>query len=81
MAGPPQAPAPEALNRAKQAAELLDDPSEPNAIRFLAQATFGPRLANGVSPAPIDSVEHVVDVGISQSITEQLSAPRSTARR
>ncbi|WNG19852.1 DUF1800 family protein [Cystobacter fuscus] len=59
-------------------AESLTEPSEANAIRFLEQATFGPRLGNGVSPLPIDSVEHVVDVGITQAITEQLSAPRYT---
>ncbi|ATB42291.1 hypothetical protein CYFUS_007769 [Cystobacter fuscus] len=59
-------------------AESLTEPSEANAIRFLEQATFGPRLANGVSPLPIDSVEHVVDVGITKAISEQLSAPRYT---
>ncbi|MFY0580076.1 DUF1800 family protein [Cystobacter fuscus] len=31
-----------------------------------------------MSPLPIDSVEHVVDVGITQAISEQLSAPRYT---
>ncbi|WNG25576.1 DUF1800 domain-containing protein [Cystobacter fuscus] len=51
--------------------------TEPDAIRFLDQATFGPRRANGVSPLPIDSVELVMGVGVSQAITEQLAAPRS----
>ncbi|MFY0575101.1 DUF1800 domain-containing protein [Cystobacter fuscus] len=51
--------------------------TEPDAIRFLEQATFGPRRANGVSPLPIDSVEQVMSVGVSQAITEQLAAPRS----
>ncbi|EPX63300.1 hypothetical protein D187_005706 [Cystobacter fuscus DSM 2262] len=51
--------------------------TEPDAIRFLEQATFGPRRAQGVSPLPIDSVERVMSVGVSQAITEQLAAPRS----
>lgn len=76
--GPPDTDSEEKLHAAKQAVEPLDTPSEENAIRFLEQATFGPRLANGASPLPIDSVERVVSVGITQSITQQLSATRST---
>lgn len=64
------------LRQVEQAAESLTEPSEPNAIRFLEQATFGPRLAQGVTPQPIDTVEHVMAVGITQAITEQLAAPR-----
>ncbi|ATB32894.1 DUF1800 domain-containing protein [Melittangium boletus] len=52
--------------------------SEANAIRFLEQATFGPRRAQGTGPLPIDSVEQVAAVGITQSITAQFNAPRST---
>lgn len=73
----PQPSASPRLEEARQAVEPLDTPSEENALRFLEQATFGPRLALGVSPAPIDSVEHVVSVGISQSLTEQFAAPQS----
>jgi uncharacterized protein (DUF1800 family) len=51
--------------------------TEPDALRFLEQATFGPRRANGESPQPSDSVERVMSVGVSQAITEQLAAPRS----
>ena len=72
--GPP-APQPEA---AQQALETLAVPAEQNAIRFLEQATFGPRLAHGASPLPIDSVEQVVAVGVPASITAQFNAPRST---
>ncbi|MCY1021280.1 DUF1800 domain-containing protein [Pyxidicoccus sp. MSG2] len=71
--GPPAPP----LAEARQAVEPLDTPSEENAIRFLEQATFGPRLALGATTPPIDSVEHVVDVGISEALTEQFNAPRS----
>ncbi|SEM66303.1 Uncharacterized conserved protein, DUF1800 family [Stigmatella aurantiaca] len=67
----------EALRQVEQAAEPLDTPTERNAIRFLEQATFGPRLARGASPRPIDAVEQVVAVGITKSITAQVSAPRS----
>ncbi|SEL59758.1 Uncharacterized conserved protein, DUF1800 family [Stigmatella aurantiaca] len=68
----------EALRQVEQAAEPLDTPTERNAIRFLEQATFGPRLAPGVSPRPIDAVDQVMAEGISKSITAQLSATRST---
>jgi uncharacterized protein (DUF1800 family) len=67
-----------ALRQVEQAAEPLDTPTERNAIRFLEQATFGPRLARGASPRPADSVEQVVAVGITRSITAQVNAPRST---
>ncbi|ATB37925.1 hypothetical protein CYFUS_003350 [Cystobacter fuscus] len=60
-----------------QAQGLSTTATEPDAIRFLEQATFGPRLAHGVSPLPIDSVEGVMSVGVSQAITEQLAAPRT----
>ncbi|QSQ24400.1 DUF1800 family protein [Pyxidicoccus parkwayensis] len=75
---PPESPPVPPLGETRQGVEPLDTPSEPNALRFLEQATFGPRLALSVSPAPIDSVEHVVSVGITQSITDQFNAPRST---
>jgi uncharacterized protein (DUF1800 family) len=58
--------------------EPLANATEQNAIRFLEQATFGPRLVNGTGPAPIDTVQHVVAVGVPQAITDQLNAPRST---
>jgi uncharacterized protein (DUF1800 family) len=74
---PPEQPDPLQLGEEKQAVEPLGTPSEENSIRFLEQATFGPRLANGASPPPLDSVERVVSVGITQSITDQLNAPRS----
>lgn len=75
---PPDAPADAALAEAQQAVETLAVPAEQNAIRFLEQATFGPRLAHGASPLPIDSVEQVVAVGVPASITAQFNAPRST---
>lgn len=71
---PDSALEPEDVGEAQQA-DSLADPSEPNVIRFLEQATFGPRLANGVSPLPLDSIERVSDVGITQSITDLLAAP------
>jgi uncharacterized protein (DUF1800 family) len=74
---PPEDSAPRQLGEEQQAIEPLDAPSEKNAIRFLEQATFGPRLAHGASPLPIDSVERVVSVGITQSITDQFNAPIS----
>ncbi|WP_342745440.1 DUF1800 domain-containing protein [Cystobacter ferrugineus] len=64
-------------HQVEQAARPLVATTEPDAIRFLEQATFGPRRANGVSPLPLDSVERVMSVGVSQAITEQLAAPRS----
>ncbi|MCP3099507.1 DUF1800 domain-containing protein [Myxococcus sp. K15C18031901] len=64
--------------RQEQGVESLESPSEANALRFLEQATFGPRQALGVTPPPIDTVEHVVAVGIKQAITDQFAAPRST---
>lgn len=72
---PPEGPSPQQLGEAEQAVEPLETPSEENAIRFLEQATFGPRLARGASPLPIDSVERVVSVGITQSLTDQFNAP------
>ncbi|MCP3060356.1 DUF1800 domain-containing protein [Myxococcus sp. K38C18041901] len=74
----PDTPLPETPDHQRQRAEPLDTPSEPNALRFLEQATFGPRLAHGVTPPPADTVEHVMAVGIRQAITEQFAAPRST---
>ncbi|WP_426746248.1 DUF1800 family protein [Myxococcus faecalis] len=74
----PDTPQPQTPGQQTQRAEPLDTPSEPNALRFLEQATFGPRLAHGVTPPPGDSVEHVMAVGIRQAITEQFAAPRST---
>jgi uncharacterized protein (DUF1800 family) len=74
---PPDAPSAEELAQANQSLESLDSPSEENAIRFLEQATFGPRLANGTSPVPIDTVEYVTQYGIRNIITEQIYAPRS----
>ncbi|MFP2929395.1 DUF1800 family protein [Pyxidicoccus sp. 3LG] len=75
---PPDAPANPPLAQQEQGADTLATPSEQNAIRFLEQATFGPRLAQGTGPLPIDTVEQVVAVGITQSITAQFNAPRST---
>ncbi|MFY1825614.1 DUF1800 domain-containing protein [Myxococcus fulvus] len=74
----PDTPQPQTPGQQTQRAEPLDTPSEPNALRFLEQATFGPRLAHGVTPPPGDTVEHVMAVGIRQAITEQFAAPRST---
>jgi len=62
----------------QQAAQSLAVPAEQDAIRFLEQATFGPRLATSTGPAAPDTVQHVVAVGIPQAITDQLNAPRST---
>ncbi|QRN97051.1 DUF1800 domain-containing protein [Archangium violaceum] len=76
--GPPGEQSDARPGQTKQAVEPLDTPSEENAIRFLEQATFGPRLANGVSPLPLDTVERVRSVGITQSITDQINATRST---
>ena len=74
---PPQGPPVSSLEEARQSVEPLAAPSEENALRFLEQATFGPRLALGASPLPIDSVEYVVSAGITQSITAQFNAPPS----
>ncbi len=63
----------EELGEAQQAVESLTDPSEENSIRFLEQATFGPRLAWGLTP-PTDSVEQVMSVGITASITALFNA-------
>ncbi|MEZ4295911.1 MAG: hypothetical protein R3B70_13130 [Polyangiaceae bacterium] len=67
----------EEIAEVAQPVESLDAPSEENAIRFLEQSTFGPRLAWGQSPLPVDSVERVVNVGITQSITNLMSAART----
>ncbi len=75
---PPEVPEAAALGQQEQAAEPLGTPTEANAIRFLEQATFGPKLAAGASPLPIDTVEYVMAQGITHAITAQLSAPRST---
>jgi uncharacterized protein (DUF1800 family) len=74
---PEEGPSSESLGEQQQAIEPLETPSEENAIRFLEQATFGPRLANGATTLPIDSVERVVSVGIPQALTDQFNAPRS----
>ncbi|MBK8254534.1 MAG: DUF1800 family protein [Polyangiaceae bacterium] len=63
----------EELGEAQQAVETLTDPSEENSIRFLEQATFGPRLQWAAATPPTDSVEQVVDVGITASITALFS--------
>lgn len=64
----------EDTGEAVQAVEPLNAPSEENAIRFLEQATFGPRLAGSAIPQPIDSVEKVKSAGITTSITSQFNA-------
>ncbi|RYZ43261.1 MAG: DUF1800 family protein [Myxococcaceae bacterium] len=61
------------LEQVKQAAESLETPGEANSIRFLEQASFGPKLARGTTPAPVGTVEHVMAVGITQSLTEQFA--------
>ncbi|MCP3140609.1 DUF1800 domain-containing protein [Pyxidicoccus xibeiensis] len=76
--GPPDVAASPPLGQEEQGVDTLATPSEQNAIRFLEQATFGPRLARGASPLPLDSVEQVVAVGVPASITAQFNAPRST---
>jgi uncharacterized protein (DUF1800 family) len=76
--GPPEERLAEEVEQARQAVEPLDTPSESNAIRFLEQATFGPRLARDASDARIDTVQHVTLSGIRQAITHQLNAPPST---
>ena len=54
--------------------EPLATPSEAGSIRFLEQATFGPRIWGAAASPPIDSVEKVMAVGITQSITDQFNA-------
>ncbi|RKG91321.1 DUF1800 family protein, partial [Corallococcus sp. CA053C] len=78
--GPPeQSPPPAAaLGETQQAVDSLETPGEANSIRFLEQASFGPRLARNVSPAPVGTVEHVMAVGIPQSLTEQFSLQPAT---
>ncbi|RKH43274.1 DUF1800 domain-containing protein [Corallococcus sicarius] len=73
--GPPeQSPPPAAaLGETQQAVDSLETPGEANSIRFLEQSSFGPRLGRNVSPAPVGTVEHVMAVGIPQSLTEQFS--------
>lgn len=69
----------EPLGEAEQA-ETLTDPSTENAIRFLEQATFGPRLTTAASPA-IDTVQYVEANGITAAIDAQLgkTAPKMNA--
>ncbi|NTX06896.1 DUF1800 family protein [Myxococcus sp. CA040A] len=78
--GPPTSHTPplDAPGQQEQHAEPLETPTEPNTLRFLEQATFGPRQAFGAPTPPIDTVEHVMTVGIRQAITDQFAAPRST---
>ena len=64
----------ERVGTATQAVEPLTTPSEENSIRFLEQATFGPRIWGAAASPPIDSVEKVKAVGITQSITNQFNA-------
>ncbi|MGE6762921.1 DUF1800 domain-containing protein [Corallococcus interemptor] len=68
----------EVLGRAEQAADTPETPGEANSIRFLEQSSFGPRLARGVAPAPVGTVEHVMAVGIPQSLTEQFALQPAT---
>lgn len=69
----------EPLGEAEQA-ETLTDPSTENAIRFLEQATFGPRLTSAASPA-IDTVQYVEANGITKAIEAQIAktAPMMSA--
>jgi uncharacterized protein (DUF1800 family) len=76
--GPTDDPSALPTGQTQQAAESLAIPAEQDAIRFLEQATFGPKLATGTGTAAPDTVQHVVAVGIPQAITEQFNAPRST---
>lgn len=78
--GPPeQSPPPQeaVLGETRQAVDSNETPSEANAIRFLEQSSFGPKLSHVVGPAPLGTVEHVVAVGIPAAINEQLSTPPS----
>ncbi|NPC71083.1 DUF1800 family protein [Corallococcus exiguus] len=68
----------EVLGRAEQAAESLETPGEANSIRFLEQSSFGPKLARGVAPAPVGTVERVMSVGITQSLTDQFALQPAT---
>lgn len=67
----PPGPLDEPVSEAQEA-ESLTDPSRENAVRFLEQATFGPRLSAAASP-PIDSVEYVQAHGITAAIDAQLA--------
>lgn len=57
---------PENVDESKLAAESLQTPSWPNAIRYLEQSTFGPNLA---------AISHVQAVGITNAINEELAYP------
>ncbi|MFT3765191.1 MAG: DUF1800 family protein [Minicystis sp.] len=62
---------PDARERTAEAVarvESLTSPSQPNSIRYLEQSTFGPTAS---------SATHVMSVGITGAITEQLAAPVS----
>ncbi|MEZ4403447.1 MAG: DUF1800 family protein [Kofleriaceae bacterium] len=52
--------------------------SRANAVRFLEQATFGARPVGAAATPPLDSVEHVMAVGVGPAITEQLGVPAGT---
>ncbi len=68
----PPGQAPEPLLR--EDTQAVVTPAYANAQRFLEQAAFGPRLVLG-GPAPNDSIEHVLEVGIGAALTEQLDTP------
>jgi uncharacterized protein (DUF1800 family) len=53
---------------AASAAESLTTPSQANSLRYLEQSTFGPTAAGAA---------HVMSVGITGAITEELSRPAS----
>jgi uncharacterized protein (DUF1800 family) len=52
--------------------------TSPQAVRFLEQATFGPRPVVAGQPVPVESVEHVISVGIPAALTAQLLVPPGT---
>lgn len=68
------APVPAAAPSAELAASAVT-PGYANAQRFLEQATFGPRPVVVGRPVPTESVEHVLDVGVTAALVEQLDAP------
>ncbi|NOK16303.1 DUF1800 domain-containing protein [Corallococcus carmarthensis] len=75
-----ESPPPEqaVLGTAEQAVESLETPTEANSIRFLEQSSFGPKLARNVAPAPVGTVERVMAVGITQSLTDQFALQPAT---
>ena len=75
-----QSPPPGEAAVAGKSQRALDTPTEADSIRFLEQSSFGPKLSHTTGTPPPGTVEHVMAVGLSAALDEQLSNQLQSSR-